>query len=303
MKKGFLLFCLAFPFVMLQAQTVIFSDNFDSYTAGQQLCTQNSTDWSTWNNAPGTDEDAYISTEQAASGSNSLKIEGNNDIIYPFDNQTSGVFEIDFKYYIPSDGNGAYFNIQHYVQPGQEWAFECAFYINGMGFFYQNDNRIIFSFPNDAWFPIKVRIDLDNDSLALFINEENIETWPFSYSINGEIGVCQLGSLNFFAGSAMPNTHGTYYVDDFVISQLPTTGIKEYNNSSIRIYPNPASDLLNISSEKEILNAEIMNLDGQLVKTISNHFNNVGISDLSDGFYFVKVYTETGTETLKFIKK
>ncbi len=169
---------------------------------------------------------------------------------------------------------------------------------------YKNDNRLTFSFPNDTWFPIMFRVDLDNDSAALFINEEILESWPFSYSINGEIGVCQLGSLNFFAGSAMPNTHGTYYVDDLVISQFPTTGISEHNSSSsIRIYPNPASDLLNITSEKEILNAEIMNLDGQLVKTISGHFNNVGISDLSDGFYFVKVYTENGTETLKFIKK
>ena len=54
--------------------------------------------------------------------------------------------------------------------------------------------------------------------------------------------------------------------------------------------------MLNINSEKEILNAEIINIDGQVVKTISNHFNSIGISDLSDGFYFVKVYTETGTE-------
>ena len=294
---------MAFPFVMLQAQTVIFSDNFDSYTAGQQLCTQNNTDWTTWSNAPGTAEDAYISTEQAVSGSNSLKIEGSSDIMYLFNNQTTGAFEIDFNYYVPSEGNGAYFNIQHYTQPGQDWAFECRFHNNGMGFLLQNGELSYFSYPADTWFPIKVRIDLDNDSLAIILNGESVETWPFSYTDSGDSGICQLGLLNFFAGSAMPNTPGTYYVDDFVFSQIPSTGIKTYNSSSIRLYPNPATELLNISSENEILNIGIYNVEGQLVKYVSDHFNSIGISDLSNGIYFVKVYTENGTETLKFIKK
>ncbi len=288
---------------MLQAQTVIFSDNFDSYTAGQQLCTQNNTDWTTWSNAPGGDEDAYISTEQAVSGSNSLKIEGTSDIMYMFNNRTTGVYDIDFNYYVPSSGEGAYFNIQHYTQPGQDWAFECRFHSSGMGYLIQNGELSYFSFPADTWFPIKVHIDLDNDSLAIFLNGESVETWPFSYTDSGDSGICQLGLLNFFAGSAMPNTPGTYYVDDFVFTQLSPTGIKEYNSSNIRLYPNPATALLSISSEKDIQHAEIMNIDGQLVKTISGHFHNVGISDLSDGLYFVKVYTEAGVETLKFVKK
>jgi hypothetical protein len=303
MKKSLLLFCLAFPFVMLQAQTVIFSDNFDNYTAGQQLCTQNNTDWTTWSNAPGTAEDAYISTEQSVSGSNSLKIEGSSDIMYLFDNRTTGAFDIDFNYYVLSSGKGAYFNIQHYTQPGQDWAFECRFHNSGAGYLLQNGELSNFSFPADTWFPIKVHIDLDNDSLAIFIDGESIETWPFSYTDSGDGGICQLGLLNFFAGSAMPNTPGTYYVDDFVFTQLSPTGIKEHNSSDIRLYPNPATDLLSISSEKEIQHAEIMNIDGQLVKSISGQFNSIGISDLSNGFYFVKVYTENGTETIKFIKK
>jgi hypothetical protein len=288
---------------MLQAQTVLFSDNFDSYTAGQQLCTQNNTDWVTWTNIPGSTEDAYITTEQAASGSNSLKIEGSSDLIYRFDNQTTGVYEIDFNYYIASVGSGAYFNIQHYTQPGVQWAFECAFSTYGVAYLRQNENLVTFSFPNDTWFPIKVVIDLDNDSLAIFINGESLETAPFSYTADGNNGVCQLGSLNFFAGSANPNTSGTYYVDDFVVTQLPTSGIEVLNDNIISIYPNPATDLLNISSDNEILNAEIINIDGQLVKSVSNHFNSIGISELSNGFYFVNVYTETGKKTYKFIKK
>ena len=125
MKKFYLMISLLMLTGLLQAQTVLFSDNFDSYTAGQRLCSQNNTDWTTWSNAPGTSEDAYVSSEQAYSGGNSLKIAGTNDIIYRFSNQTSGVFDIEFRYFVPSSGNGAYFNIQHYYNPGVEWAFEC----------------------------------------------------------------------------------------------------------------------------------------------------------------------------------
>ena len=219
MKKFLLLFCLAFPFVMLQAQTVVFSDNFDSYTAGQKLCSQNNTDWTTWSNAPGGSEDAVISTEQASSGSNSLKITGTNDIIYRFSNQTSGVFDIEFKYYVPSSGNGAYFNVQHYYNPGVEWAFESFLYNSGTGYIKVNGANTNFSFPSNAWFPIKIHVDLDNNSASLTVNNTDVLTWTFSNTADNASGICQLGSVNFYAG-APDNASGTYYVDDYVFSEI-----------------------------------------------------------------------------------
>lgn len=219
MKKFLLLFCLAFPFVMLQAQTVVYSDNFDSYTAGQKLCSQNNTNWTTWSNAPGTAEDAVISTEQANSASNSLKITGTNDIIYRFSNQTSGVFDIEFKYYVPSSGSGAYFNVQHYYNPGVEWAFESFLYNSGTGYVTINNNSTNFSFPSNAWFPVKIHVDLDNNSAVLTVNGTDIITWPFSNTSEASNGICQLGSVNFYAG-APNNASGTYYVDDFVFTEI-----------------------------------------------------------------------------------
>lgn len=219
MKKFLSLLCLALLFGMLQAQTVVYSDNFDSYTAGQQLCSQNNTDWTTWSNAPGTAEDAYISTEQANSGNNSLKITGTNDIIYRFSNQTSGVFDIEFNYYVPSTGNGAYFNLQHYYNPGVEWAFECFLYNNGSGYITINGSSTNFSCPNDAWFPVKIHVDLDNNTASLDINSTNVISWTFSNTSDNANGICQLGSVNFYAG-APNNASGTYYVDDFVFSEI-----------------------------------------------------------------------------------
>ena len=66
MKKSLLvlLFLFAATSVMF-AQTVVFSDNFDSYTAGSHLAQSNSA-WTTWSNGPGTAEDGVISSTQAA---------------------------------------------------------------------------------------------------------------------------------------------------------------------------------------------------------------------------------------------
>ena len=204
---------------MLQAQTVVFSDNFDSYTAGQKLCSQNNTDWTTWGNAPGTSEDAVISTEQANSASNSLKITGSNDIIYRFSNQTSGVFDIDFNYYVPSSGSGAYFNLQHYYNPGIEWAFECFLYNSGTGYITINNSSTNFNYPTNAWFPVKIHVDLDNNSATLTVNNTEVITWTFSNTSENTSGICQLGSVNFYAG-APNNASGTYYVDDFSFSEI-----------------------------------------------------------------------------------
>ncbi|WP_430404183.1 hypothetical protein [Fluviicola sp.] len=49
-----------------------FTDNFDSYTAGQKLCPQSGGNWTTWSNAPGGTEDVLVSSASSVSGSNSL---------------------------------------------------------------------------------------------------------------------------------------------------------------------------------------------------------------------------------------
>lgn len=81
------------------------------------------------------------------------------------------------------------------------------------------------------------------------------------------------------------------------------TGISDNNKTRTAIYPNPATELLNIISENEIQNVEVYNIEGQLVKSFSGNVNNIGVSDLNNGLYLVKIYTENGTATHKFIKK
>ena len=77
------------------------------------------------------------------------------------------------------------------------------------------------------------------------------------------------------------------------------------DDATISIYPNPSNQYLNVKSQTNIVKIEWYNLDGKKVKSMnvnSNEFQ-TDISELSSGMYFVKITSENGTKTLKFVKK
>ncbi|MBR9918148.1 T9SS type A sorting domain-containing protein, partial [bacterium] len=76
---------------------------------------------------------------------------------------------------------------------------------------------------------------------------------------------------------------------------------EERAKPSLSIYPNPSRNLININSDSEINEVFILDLKGSIVQTHnSNRFN---VSDLTPGVYFIKIITENGVATSKFIKK
>ena len=226
---------------LMFAQTVVFSDNFDSYTAGSHLAQSNSA-WTTWSNAPGGAEDGVISTAQAATAPNSLYISGSNDQVYPFGNYTTGHYTLTFNYYVPSSGNGGYFNIQHILL--QQWALECYFYNTGGGYLSVGGSEYTFSCSTDAWLPIVFDVDMDNDQASLTINNVLVHTWPFSYQQGNVNGTNQLAGINFYAGSPISSsTSGSYYVDDFVVTEVSAALVGEFavSPTSLNFSMNPGS--------------------------------------------------------------
>ena len=242
MKKSLLSILLLFAVTSFAfAQTVVFSDNFDSYTAGSHLAQSNSA-WTTWSNAPGGAEDGVISTAQAATAPNSLYISGSNDQVYPFGNYTTGHYTLTFNYYVPSSGNGAYFNIQHILP--QQWALECYFYNTGGGYLSVGGSEYTFSCSTDAWLPIVFDVDMDNDQASLTINNVLVHSWPFSYQQGNVNGTNQLAGINFYAGSPISGTtSGSYYVDDFVVTEVSAALVGEFavSPTSLNFSMNPGA--------------------------------------------------------------
>lgn len=236
MKNTILIIFTVITFCSLRAQTVLYSDNFDSYTVGLPLAQQSISAWTTWDHIQGGDQDPLISNANANSLPNSVYIASGNNLLYEFDEQTSGEFILDFDYFVPSSSNGAYFAFQHFLTPGMEYAYECYFSNDSTGYLVYTGSLHYFTYPINQWFHIQTIINLNQNMVSFSVNNMLVAAWPFNYTTTGNDGTCQMGSANFLAAS--PLGSGRYYMDNFVFSQIAAAGVPniEVNIDSISNY-------------------------------------------------------------------
>jgi len=96
---------------------------------------------------------------------------------------------------------------------------------------------------------------------------------------------------------------GFVYIDSIVFDTTLSTADFGNANTTISLFPNPANDVLNISSSNSISNIEVYDMQGRNVA--SNHNDsNVNVAALGKGAYIVKVVQENGSVIAKqFIKE
>lgn len=273
--KRFLLINLMLVALTLttKAQTILYSNDFDSYTAGGFLGTQAGLPFTTWSNAPGGTEDAVISNAFAFNGANSVFIQNTaDDVILRLGNKTSGKFNVSFRYYIPT-GFGGYFNLQHFEAPGNQWANEIYFGNNGNGNLEANGATTNFTHAMDTWILIENHVDIDNDTAALFIDGVHIATWPFATQAGGGAGAAQLGGVNFYGGAISGQTP-RYYFDDVVYTELATPLTPPTINVSVAdIFTNgQAPEMFTITNDGD------QNMDFVAYPTYPYDVNNVAVT-------------------------
>jgi hypothetical protein len=79
---------------------------------------------------------------------------------------------------------------------------------------------------------------------------------------------------------------------------LNTLSVDNFKQNKILIYPNPTSSVLNFINFQFNEKITIINLNGQIVKTVIVKGNKIDVSDLNSGTYFIKI----NKSYLKFIK-
>lgn len=129
-------------------------------------------------------------------------------------------------------------------------------------------------------------------------------TKTYNYSLNSSWVVENLTIIAFVNNHDVSNVNNRAVLNanSIKVTDL-TVGISENNETGTAIYPNPATDVLNVISENGTNKVEIFNVQGQLVKAVNGNVNTISISDMTNGVYFVKVTTDNGTATHKLIKK
>jgi hypothetical protein len=89
-----------------------------------------------------------------------------------------------------------------------------------------------------------------------------------------------------------PSDAGTIEIEDIIFTFDPSLGLDAIskNNNSISLYPNPAKDVLNISSASKVISVDVYDSTGRLVLKSDNKSNDqINVSDLQSGIYIVRL--------------
>jgi len=82
-----------------------------------------------------------------------------------------------------------------------------------------------------------------------------------------------------------------------------TLATNRFEKQESVIYPNPASDVVFIDTDAEILKTEVYNIAGNLLLVQTGNNKQVSLENFATGAYFVKVSFKNKTEeTFKIIK-
>jgi galactitol-specific phosphotransferase system IIB component len=296
-----------------------FSDDFESYNAGDYIVQSNPTNWATWpGGTPGGLYDAIISSAQAASGSNSLHLDNAAanvpDPVLPFGGQTwtSGSFEFSTNMYVETT---AYFNLQGSANIGTVWAMEMTFTgaggLNDPFTFDLGGGTLTGNYPGTGvWFNVTLKCaDLTTGTWELFI--DGVSQGTATIATGNAVGGC-----NLYAAAG-----NNYYVDDIswhavaadactstrteaVVTVLDCSNITELSQGNMDVYPNPNNGEFVITTSNEVMNVTITDVRGKVVYTnnkVNNKTINVNLSDLEKGMYMINVETTNGTMTENII--
>jgi len=91
--------------------------------------------------------------------------------------------------------------------------------------------------------------------------------------------------------------------DSVVVQIISTVGIPENQVSLVGFYPNPVTDVLQVINAESIQKMEIVNILGQYVKVFNVVNTTHDVSDLENGFYFVRMHLESEVVVKRMIKK
>lgn len=105
-----------------------------------------------------------------------------------------------------------------------------------------------------------------------------------------------------FAGQ--PVNAGTLFVDNVYFSNVALSNAT-FENSKIKIYPNPAYNTITLENESSIEAISVYNVMGQEVLSTTPNTNSttLDISALNSGIYVIKSTSEGKTSTSKFVKQ
>lgn len=128
-------------------------------------------------------------------------------------------------------------------------------------------------------------------------NNSSLTSPSHTYTANGTFNVCLY----------VTSSDGCVTVDCQSVT-ITGVGVEEITNSDFRIYPNPASNIVNVVSDDKISSYSITDITGRIITNQKNVLKNsviISVDQLNGGAYFLQVQTINGkvkTEKIHIIR-
>jgi hypothetical protein len=120
----------------------------------------------------------------------------------------------------------------------------------------------------------------------------------------GELPVGMIIQYGFTIYGRNANPTNEAALGSIVIGIQSTAGISNNEKNAIRVYPNPATDLVYIASDAAIDGITITDVAGHVVYNSSQvSANSIDVSGLTSGVYILNVTTGSDIKTSRFTKK
>lgn len=118
--------------------------------------------------------------------------------------------------------------------------------------------------------------------------------------------------ISAFAGQTIHVAFRHHDVTDMFVLMIDnvavyqgTVSVDSYLASKFTVFPNPVNDVLNISNSigADINSVSISDVNGRVVKQINAGVEQINVSDLNAGVYFLNINSTEGNLTKKIVKK
>ncbi|OIP01788.1 MAG: hypothetical protein AUJ98_03180 [Bacteroidetes bacterium CG2_30_33_31] len=167
------------------------------------------------------------------------------------------------------------------------------------------------------WFRLKITGYLNGiftDSTEFYLADfrDSVNTHDYIIKNWTWLDLTSLGKIDSMVFSMSSSDVGSWGMNTpsyFCIDNLSTTdGVgfeKISNNFTMNIYPNPANEYFIIKSDLKIQKAELLSIEGKIIKNIdiSSNPNNiiVPLNSINSGIYFVRILADENYFTNKLI--
>lgn len=174
--------------------------------------------------------------------------------------------------------------------------------------FSNNETIVIKTWSPKAGIPVRLKLETadPNVFVELDVNTTVADQWEtLTWDFTGQTGSNDFIKVVVFFEFVVDlmGDGSVYYFDD--IRTGDQLGVNDVNAISVSLYPNPTNNVLNVASDEVITQVAIYTILGQQVISASPNNTNptVDVAALKAGIYLATISTETGSKTVKFIKK